>query len=131
VYIDGTTGSLAVNGQGGNDSVTVGGAGRTTQAVAGPVNVTNPTGVTILVVDDSNDTFGRTVTLVPGSVSGLSPTPVTWTPDTSSSEPGGVGRLILDGGSGNNIFSILNTDAFYQYTAIAPGTGTSANAVNV
>src|SRR5262249_13491953 len=85
---------------------------------------------TILIVDDSNDTVGRTVTLVDGSVTGLSPAAVTWT----ATLPGtvtGVARLILDGGAGNNTFNVHDTDTFYQYEAIAPGTGTSSNTVNV
>src|SRR5262249_49969131 len=90
----------------------------------------NLSGATILIVDDSNDTVGRTVTLMDGSVTGLSPATVTWT----ATLPGtltGVARLILDGGAGNNTFNVNDTDTFYQYEAIAPGTGTSSNTVNV
>jgi hypothetical protein len=110
--------------------VSIGGAGRATQDIAGPVNVTNPNGATILIVDDSYDTVGRAVTVSNGRVSGLSPADVTWT----ATPPGsltGVGRLILDGGSGDNTFNVLDTDTFYQYAAIAPGTGASTNIVNV
>jgi hypothetical protein len=110
--------------------VTVGDAGRTTKAIAAPVNVTNPTGATIVIVDDSYDSVGRSVTLSDGRVTGLSPADVTWT----ATPPGtftGVARLILDGGSGDNTFNVLDTDTFYQYAAIAPGTGASNNTVNV
>jgi hypothetical protein len=115
---------------GGLDAVVVGGTGRNTQNINGPVDVTNPTSATILFVDDSNDPTGQTVTLTNGDVSGLSPADVTWT----ASPPGtvtGIARLILDGGSGDNRFDVNDTDTFYQYAAIAPGTGTSTNTVNV
>jgi Ca2+-binding RTX toxin-like protein len=115
----------------GADFVSVSGAGRTTQGINAPVNVTDPSGAAILLVDDSNGTVGRTVTLTNGRVAGLSPADVTWTATPPGQVAGGVGRLILDGGLGDNTFNVFDTDTFYQYAAIAPGTGASSNAVNV
>jgi hypothetical protein len=125
-----TTGSLQVNGQGYNDYVQVGGPAGSTLNIQGPINVTNPTGATILEVNDANDMIGRTVTLANGSVTGLSPAPVTWTATPTGTIKGGVGRLVLDGGAGNNTFNVLNTDTFYQWASIVPGTGLSASTVN-
>jgi autotransporter-associated beta strand protein len=131
VYVDKTTGSLDVIGSG-LDAVVVGGTGRNTQNINGPVNVTNPTSATSLLVDDSNDPVGRTVTLNDGDVSGLSPADVTWTATPTGTVKGGMANVQLFGGSGNNTFNVNDTDTFYQYAIIAPGTGTSNNnAVNV
>src|SRR5262249_30654934 len=91
----------------GADFVSVSDAGRSTQGITAPVNVTDPSGAAILLVDDSNDTVGRAVTLADGSVTGLSPAAVTWTATPAGRVTGGVGRLILDGGSGDNTFTVL------------------------
>lgn len=116
---------------GANAAVVVGGTGRDMRNILGPVNVTNPNGVTSLYIDDSNDTVGRTATLSDGRLSGLSPADVTWTATPPGTVKGGMANVQLFGGSGNNTFNVNDTDTFYQFAIIAPGTGTSSNAVNV
>jgi hypothetical protein len=68
----GVIGTLSVVGHGGSDTVTVGSLapalGGTQANVHGPVNVSNITNSTSLIVDDSGDTTPRTVTIGPSSV---------------------------------------------------------------
>jgi hypothetical protein len=70
--VAGLAGTLSVFGHGGSDTVTVGSLapalGGTQANVHGPVNVSNITNSTTLIVDDSGDTTPRTVTIGPNSV---------------------------------------------------------------
>ena len=77
-----------------------------------------------MTLDDSGDTTGRTVTLTSKSqvqtctVSGMSPAPITYLYGAN---------LIIEGGSGGNTFTVINTGNFYTFLQ----TGTGNDTVNV
>jgi hypothetical protein len=93
VNVQATSGPLAVYNTGGTDTVTVGSQapslGGTLANINGSVDVSG-SGATLLNVDDSGDTTGRTATLANGSLTGLAPAPIDWTP--TSRFTGGVPR---------------------------------------
>ena len=64
--------ALFVNEAAGNNSVIIGNAANT-QAILGDVTIGNVLGQTALLVDDSADTNGRTVTLTKSAITGLAP----------------------------------------------------------
>jgi hypothetical protein len=84
------------------------------------VNV-NTSGPANLVVDDSADTAPRTVVLDANSVTGLGPAPIHF-------NPGALAGLTLNGGSGGNRFTVVNTGADFLTTV---NTGTGPNVVKV
>jgi hypothetical protein len=86
--------------------------GGTLANIAGPVSVSNSSGTSALVLDDSGDTTGRTVTVTNNSVNG------TWSPAAIHYTGGQVSALNLLGGDGGNSFNVLST---------ANGTTTSIN----
>src|SRR5207247_2487591 len=86
----------------------------------GAVNVYGA-GATDLYVDDDADDTGRTATLNDGSITGLAPATISWTP--SSSFTGGVTSLHVHGGSGGNTFTVANTSNFYFWTWLGSGSG--------
>jgi len=122
---------------GGPDTVNVGNAGNA-QDINGPLTIENSWGQDTVTVDDSADTTARSVALgtAPpagdadpfGTVSGLTPAPITYeAADTSS--------LTIDGGSGGNTFNVTDTPT-NQFggsggTAIALNAGAGNDAVNV
>ena len=126
VHVQGTTGSLNVNNDGGSDTVTIGAdvtevlngfpilLGRTLANINGPVDVYGA-GSTSLYVDDSADTTGPNGSMHDGELAGLSPAPILWTP--SSNPTGGVTYLNVKAGStsvpGNTYFSVFNTSNLY------------------
>jgi hypothetical protein len=120
-----TTGTLNIDGQNGSDTVTLGSLapslGGTLANIAGPVNVSNSSGQTTLVVDDSGDTVSKTATLIDGKLTGLAPAAVYWAP--TSTTVGGVNFLDILGGSGGNTFNVLNTSYLDFGTRIQTGTG--------
>jgi len=98
--------TLAINGQGGSDTVTLGALATAPfgmQGLNGMINVTNDLGVTTLILNDSTDPKGQiaslTTTGTTGDVSGLSPATITYS-DTE------ISGLTVDGGSGGNTFNI-------------------------
>src|SRR5262249_30661624 len=83
-------------------------------------------GLTGLVLDDSADPVGQTATLfndgTNGKVTGLAPATINY-----SDGDGGVGALVVDGGSGGNTFTVdgtLNNPGFPSApTSLNTGTG--------
>jgi hypothetical protein len=134
VRVQGTTGGLNVNNTGGNDTVTIGAdvtvllngfpilLGRTLANINGSVAVYGA-GSTSLYVDDSADTSGPNGAMYDGELTGLSPSPILWTPSTNPT--GGVTYLNVKGGIGTgfnqfnienhyNTFTIFDTSNLYS-----------------
>jgi hypothetical protein len=120
VSILATTGSLAVDGDAGSDTVQVGDAG-SMLAVAGPVTVGSTSGTTALSLNDSSDTVGQTATITAGSVSGLAPATISFTGAR-------LGSLSVNGGSGGNTFTVAGTPAGVTTTLHS---GVGADQVNI
>jgi hypothetical protein len=118
VNVYATTGGLDDYNPGGADTANVGLGNM--GSINGWVDAYGP-GSTSLVLNDYNDTTGRTVSMYDGELTGLAPAPIYWTPTSSSS--GGVTGLQMQGGSGGNIFNVYNTSKFYQDTFLATGVG--------
>lgn len=144
----------AVAPSGTNDALTavVGNAGVTSGLGAG-VSVANAGGSSIIRVDDSADPTGRAATLVasPGRVldgvlTGLTPQPVTYLPDTpvnlqilggggddtltvdfGGGDPIPANGMLFDGGGGSNTLSLQNgTFATEDHSSLGPGAGSIA-----
>ena len=121
----GTTGYLYEYNPGGNDHTVIGSnapntSGGAMAGINGTVYVYGAGG-TELSLDDSADATGRTATFTNGSVTGLAPAPIDWTP--TSTGTGGVTYLLAHGGSGGNTFNVNDTSNFLFYTYIQTGTG--------
>jgi hypothetical protein len=100
-----------------NDTVTVGSNGSLAY-IAGTVNVANSSGKTQLVVDDHNDTKGRTFGITNNQVWSTATlfgasSPINYTGASTNSNGAlvGVTSLVVDGGSGPNTFSVNSTAA--------------------
>src|SRR5262249_12395521 len=88
----------------------------------GTLTVTNPFGGTTLHVDDSADPAGRSATLDRGSLSGLSPEIIRWTPSPLAS--GGVTTLDIAGSSSSlSTYTIDDTPQLFFHTLPRTGTG--------
>lgn len=81
-----------------SDTVTVGSNGSLAN-IAGPVNVSNTSGQTKLIVSDSNDSVGQAVGVTRSAVS-VGKTQVNYT---------GVSSVEVDGGHGGNTFNVYST----------------------
>jgi hypothetical protein len=118
VLVQATAGPLNINGQNGQDSVTIGSTG-TVQNVLGAVNVTNAAGQTALTVDDSANPAGRPAVVIDvNSITGLAPANITYVGANLSS-------LSVRGGggpAGGNTFTVVNTIAGIL-TTLASGPG--------
>jgi hypothetical protein len=79
------------------------------------------TGSTSLYLDDSGDSIGQHVSMYDGSILGLSPATIQWSPWSAST--GGVTYLAVYGGSGGNTFDVHNTSNFPYATYLSTGTG--------
>jgi acrosin len=114
-----TTGSLAIDGQAGTDTVTIGSNAPALKGVLanimGPVSVANSTGQTALIVDDSGDATGQKATVTNSSISG------TWSAGTIHYTGGQVSSLTILGGGGGNTFTIVSTGS--QTLNLSSGTG--------
>jgi hypothetical protein len=130
VYVEGTTGPLHVYNNGGTDTVTVGSAGPTLggtlAGIKANVTVDGP-GATYLYLDDSGDTSARTAVLTDGTIAGLAPALISWSPTSAST--GGVVGLSVYGGAGPDTWDVSNTSAFYDNTYLKTGSGN--NTLNV
>jgi Domain of unknown function (DUF4394)/Calx-beta domain len=114
VTIRSTAVPTSVTSTGGNDTVRLGDAG-SVQGITAAVTVSNPAALTDLVIDDSTDATGRTVTLSDSSVTGLAPAALNFTSTD-------IGSLTVSGGTGGNSFTVTNT-LFSSTTTLNAGTG--------
>jgi hypothetical protein len=102
VNLQRTTGSLTINGQGNLDQVNVGNAG-SAQDIRGAVTVTNNSGRTDLLIDDSADLAAQNnVILGATSLTGLAPAVINWVQRD-------IRFLTINGGRGGNTFTVTNT----------------------
>jgi hypothetical protein len=131
VNVLGSGGPLVVTNPGGSDYVNVGTdspyLGGTLAGIHGPLSVTGA-GATVLTLDNSADTASHSVTLNDdthghASLTGLTPSPITWT-DATSAAGGGVTYLLAYAGKGNNTVNVLNTGSASDNEYLFPGTGT-------
>jgi hypothetical protein len=129
VNMQATSGSLALDGGDGLQSVTIGSQAPyfsgTLGDIHGSVNVYNsgPTGSSWLSVDDSGDPTGQTATLSDGQISGLTPAPITWSDASPDTATGGIDYVQVVGGSGYNGFTVAGTGNLYYGTLLMTGTG--------
>ena len=83
VNIQGTNGALSIEGGNGADTVTIGSLapalGGTLAGIAGPISITNSSGSTALIVDDSGDTTARNSVITNNSITGLAAFPIAYT----------------------------------------------------
>ncbi len=109
---------------GGRDNVYVGSDGLVS-GINALVNVHDSlaTGSASLFVQDGSDPTPRVATVEDGSLAGLSPGLIRWTPAPNASVNGGVQELRIAGGSGGNTFDINDTSTFYDYTFLAAAPG--------
>jgi hypothetical protein len=123
VNVQGTTGLLNIDNNGGSDTVTVGSMapsrGGTVANILGTVSASGP-GATQLAVDDSGDTMARTATLGDGCLVGLAPATIDW--QVTNSNTGVVG-LTVYGGSGGNTWDVPNTSNLLKGTLLQTGGG--------
>jgi len=107
---------LYIQGNGGNDTVTLGSLAPNlggNMASISNVDVTNPGGSTALILDDSGDTAPRTPTLTSSSVYDLGTNPIVYPGYTSHTvtinySPN-VGPLTVWAGAGGNTFTVQGT----------------------
>ena len=126
VNVRATTGTLYVDGGGGIDNVQIGSTmpllGGSLAGIKGAVHVSDAAGASYLYIDDGGDTAGRSATMNDGSLTWTSyAAPIYWTP--TSTTTGGVYDLTIQGGSGNNTWTILNTSDFLFTTDLDSGGG--------
>jgi len=123
VGIFATTGRLYINNNGGGQSNVVVGASYvnygTTANIHGAVDISGP-GATSLLLTDRSGTVGHSVKMDDGSIVGLAPAPISWTP--TSSATGGVTSLEVDGSAGST-YTINNTSNLEYYTTLDTGRG--------
>jgi Ca2+-binding RTX toxin-like protein len=115
VNVLGTTGTLFIDGNGGQDTVTVG-DNHSLANIRGFVGLYNTNGATALTVDDSGDTAPRSADLYgasgDGFLDGLGMPQggcVYWHPAVGGT--GGVASVGISGGSGGNTFNVHDTAA--------------------
>ena len=119
--------TLNIQGQNGDDLVTLGGSGVAPlgmQGLAGTINVDNTLGSTDLVLDDSENTVATSALLfndgTNGQVTGLSPATINYTDS-------GTDSLTVFGGSGGNTFTVdgtlANPAVVPSITDLSTGTG--------
>jgi hypothetical protein len=114
---------------GGQDSVILGSTGvsntSTMAAIQGTVSVSNPLGSTSLALYDGADSAARSVSMYDGSITGLAPATINWTPNTAYTGTGGVNFLTVDGGSGGNTWNVYGTSNFFRYTSLLTSSGSA------
>jgi len=125
-----TTGPLTIDGQDGNDTVTVGlgpqvGAfsfpGAPLEAIQGPVKVMNAHSHTDLIVDDSADPLSPAITIDPGQVA-VASTVVAY-------DPSEIASLTVKGVSAGGASWTVNDTAAGASTTLDTGTGDQVNIV--
>jgi hypothetical protein len=127
VNVEGTTGTLTDYNPGGQDTTVVGSNGLAfggnVQGINGQVYVYGPGG-TILSIDDSGDSTGRTAALYDGAITGLAPANIYWAPTSSST--GGVIGLNVFGSSVASTYNVTATSNFFAYEGLQTGAGNDA-----
>jgi hypothetical protein len=127
-FIDSSDGPVNVADAGQFDYVSIGLRSGTLVGIGGPINVTNSNGGTLLGIGDQLDGTPYTPTLNDGSLTGLAPYPITWTPDQGKGN-GGVTEVAITGGSGSNTWTVKNTSLLSGGTSLTTATGNDS--VNV
>jgi hypothetical protein len=119
VNVHRTSGPLSLIGSGHNDYVNIGLAG-STQSIRGAVTVTNPPDYTRLGIDDSADPVARSVAVSNAAVTGIAPAAINYSQYD-------LAELVVQGGTGGNLFTVLsapiNNDG--ELTALYTGAGTN------
>lgn len=89
------------------------GSGGTLQNLNAAVTLSNPTGTTTVVANDSADVSAQTATIAATGITGLAPSAIHF-------GSANVTSLTVDGGSGGNVFNVLKT---FPTTVINTGSG--------
>jgi hypothetical protein len=115
--LHGTNAPITINNQeGGSDFVTLGSQapnlGGTVANILQSVSVSNSSGSTVLKLDDSGDTTARTVGLYDGTINGLAPASITWTPKVPGAAGGVAGLNVLGGDANNSTWTVFGTSNF-------------------
>jgi hypothetical protein len=94
------------------DLISIGNFDNGVQGIMAGVTVNDPSQTTLLSIDDSPDTVGRSVAISDISVTGIAPASISFNQ---------VLNLAVIGGSGGNALTVTNTGHFHTY--IQPGAG--------
>jgi hypothetical protein len=121
VNVEGTTGPLVINRQGGHDTINVSQAAHNLDNIKGDVSVYGNSAFSTLNVDDRVNSASNVYTMTPGLVSVARP-------NVGRVIYGTLDNLVVDGGRGDNVYNILNTQ-FGTNTTLYTGDGTDV--VNV
>ena len=101
------------------------------QLMTGPVYVGASTGSVDLVINDGGNQSHVAATMNGGinvGITGLAPAPISWRPTSTSS--GGVTHVTIQGGSGGNQFTILDTPMTFTAIDLNTGLGGDTTFVN-
>jgi hypothetical protein len=129
----GTTTSLNAGDGQATDTVNIGSLapslGGTLANIAGPVSLSNSSGTTALVLDDSGDATARTATITNNSVTG------TWSPGAVNYVGKEVSALTLFGGHAANTFNVQSTSTTTNLvlaglSTVAVGSGGSTSTLS-
>src|SRR5207248_3051494 len=90
---------IVANTLGGNDTEVIGSPSSPASGLAASFTVDGGTGINSLVIDDTADATGRTVTITPGGISGL----------TGSQTFSNLTNLQINAGSGGDTFNVQGT----------------------
>jgi hypothetical protein len=116
VNVEGTTGALVIDRQGGNhDYINVSSAHNSLDYIKGDVSVYGNSNFSTLNVEDQANSASNVYTMTPGLVSVARP-------NVGRVIYGTLDNLVVDGGSGDNVYNILNTQ-FGTNTTLNTGGG--------
>ncbi len=119
VNVEAASSPMTINGQNGSDVVMLGSDG-TVQGIGNLVHITNALSRTALIVDDTGNAAGRSLTLSAADIFGLA----TWVEADLSS-------LTLRGGSGIDTFTINDTPFFLAFQGVTLYAGGNGDTVRV
>jgi Ca2+-binding RTX toxin-like protein len=125
VNVRATTGPLNIEGNAGSDAVNIGSASGTLLGITGPVSVANSSGTTALTVNDSGETSARTATITDGSITGLAPAAISYTPSNGSGAQ--ITALTVNGGNANDTVNVQSTSASTPVTVNGGGGNDTVN----
>jgi hypothetical protein len=114
VNVQATAGPLTVNLGAGASSVAVASPGNNLGAIQATVNVVGGTGMNTLTVNDQADAANQTFTLTPSSVTDEGAAGIFFN--------NRIDKLIVNGGSGTNVYTVTDTESTYA-TVLDTGTG--------